>query len=391
MPSRHLALCHLKVLTLRVALLEASAGRDDELDGSAIWKKLYLNLGVDAEAHLPPNDRDGTRLDTFLKSTVGDNAPPRIPADDPAGAPISRLQHIIANIDCDVCASEARGRPCCGSYEQDTQVVAAAGHCIRPIKAALTEVVGFAAALYRSAGARYEVDTELVTALVRPKPLAGIALTVTGKAVWDDDGPVRRAQVWLNVDARNIDRAGMEMLRYVFAHETICHAYQLADGDARDGEPSELCAFAEGWMDYVTALIVSRDPLSKTAVPWTGQDGSAAMKVHHLRRSESAKIRNGARAAEQVLKLFLGHADGPPGRHPWDDFVVLSCQLNVTPLWAEERRSAVTTSLARRLGADGTAPVDADLAETLLKWRVTRDRAPEAALASVVAALQRPG
>ena len=71
-------------------------------------------------------------------------------------------------------------------------------------------------------------------------------MTLTGKAVWDDDETHRRAQIWLCVNPAAIDRGGLDILPYVFAHEVICHAYQLAQGAPRQGEPGELCGLRRG-------------------------------------------------------------------------------------------------------------------------------------------------
>ena len=72
---------------------------------------------------------------------------PTVPESDPASPPLAALRVLSRRVDCDACAAHAGGRPCSGFYDEDVQVVATAGHCIRPIRDVLEQVVAVAANL----------------------------------------------------------------------------------------------------------------------------------------------------------------------------------------------------------------------------------------------------
>lgn len=392
---RHLALCHLKAVALRVLVLEASRGTEDALENSLAWRKLEANLKLEVEYQLPPKRTDGMRLDHFLQKILDANLPDVSNA-DPIASVVDLLRAQCRRIDCESCAAEANAAPCNGSPIQDPHIVAQAGHCIRPLKTVFDETAKLAATIYHRAAGLTGVGAELATELGRPLLLNDTLMTISGQVFWADVGDVRRSEVQLCIDAASIDRRGLSMLPYTLAHEIFCHVYQFALGDHRDGEPDQYCAFAEGWMDYVAALIVRGGPLRTEFTPWPEPEfGDIAITTHGLRREKfggqpfpgAARVRIGAHAAERVHTLYENHQSGSGlGRSAWEDFVDLSCLLNASPDWTQLLRGTALPSLPRRLGSREASEVDRKLVDALLKWRHERDT-NAAALDSVIAAL----
>lgn len=397
----HLLLSQRKAFVLRwhVAAAEpAGALRED--DGWASAERAIAGACKSARC-----EDDGEPLDRFVDLAL-DHRDIGVPLACGCAAALAALHGRRGHVRCGDCAGRAGAVPCAEDWPR-SDALAASGDCLAPVHAAVRAALDLAAGLYgRTCG--------VAPALVRVRtgqggirPFAGVQQTVDGNTAWPapppEGGAAGETVLRVTIDVGRFDRSGLKLLAYMAAHEAVCHVYQqVADPGRRN--PRLYDAFAEGWMDFVAAELVA----GTRGEGWSGEPGPGpfgdaeaaemALSLHDKRRDrlvqapyvERAKVAQGRAAALAVLRLFRADDAVPPADcgGAWDDFVALSCQLNVMA-WGPEARAAAMADLPGRLREE-TA-----LADRLLAWRrqwwAEAGRGDPALTAPVIAALTAAG
>jgi hypothetical protein len=338
---------------------------------------LMANLQVAIESRL----QDDQPLDIFLAKCLDDLE--RLTR----GTGDADLDHLISAVltefnrkrqlvSCDNCAKACNAGSACGGVDpaSDEAVAVEQGRCLDFLK----ELYNLSCMTARQAYAKVS-ETATSSVAVSFGTVAQRGPThelvhggdVNGITQFRDEAAGRHSivSVILNANAGTLDSYTTAF--YVLLHECVCHAYQscLAAGPRVHADPDD--PFAEGWMDYVTFLIVNRmedDPSVEEGVeyptrPRYWKDMVTQGQAFHRARCDTS----GVYSVQETLKYarqrsygmhvardrVLYAIEGLMVDDPQASLISLSVDLNIKLASTPDRR-ALVVSLADMLPARGT-------------------------------------
>jgi hypothetical protein len=186
-------------------------------------------------------------------------------ADPVLGACLTRFDVAVRNICCAQCctAAQARSRAlgcriCYGNHMLDSLIVANEGACIQQLHSLFQTALEISTEYYSWAGVPGEklATVSFTTNQIQAGDLSNdLPRPVHARGSVDIDRNGSRIE--LNLVPRSFNRDTYESIFYILLHECVCHIFQgTIDAAGERAVLGNSDAFAEGWMDYVTHLIL---------------------------------------------------------------------------------------------------------------------------------------
>lgn len=273
----------------------------------------------------------------------------------------------------------------CDGGAADDSIVAAGGHCVRPL-IDLFNIAAKAARDYYSRYATCAPDLPIALAMQHwngPTPGALPNYPVSGSARHEapPSGPRSVVTLHLHVDA--FDWGAFLACLYVLFHECIVHSFQGALSQAGPMPTTEEDFFAEGWMDAVSLLVLQdalQGPSAVGAPLEFGNDHLWAASICHASRCDwmepkaghAAPYRAYGREALQKLKSLLTRLGTPPQEAQAAVFRI-SFDINLLVPW--ERRETFVCAIYKGLPRPDEleSPEHFDTARAVAKFLASRD------------------
>lgn len=375
-PARPLSSDERKVLVASLITLAAESAHLDLAGACAARASRAVRDQALALAARPLDATDDRRLDEFLASWAGDAAQVvRQHARLSAPGEHRALRDFARAVRGDVESQRCRQCPgaeaeLCGPLLSPD--AATRGACSAELQGMFGDAVDLARALYARAGIAPEAVKGVRPALciTRLPPRVGRLLPdlPLDASCWFGGARGRRCVVVLALPIEELSLRVMRGVPYVLLHELVAHAFQRLGAPERATSARD--PVAEGWMDFVARFVFVRahhhpSGRRRARAAWSA-DVTPGLELSAARRASRGGATPAARLGYTVAERVWASLVAMRGAGGLDDFLTLSCQLNVLAL-SEAERVALVQRLASALSRRDDGGVPARKVSSLLR------------------------